>query len=106
MNQLYEVNIMAHVMKTFYVSAETAEKAGKIAEVLYNNEMIDINKEMEVNVEAVSLNGDEYYDGCIEENYPHTDVSSDDYCKDCVLYRIYNSIADEKDSMELPGSRA
>lgn len=106
MNQFYEVNVMAHVMKTFYVSAETAEKAGKIAEVMYNNGMIDINKEMEVNVESVSLNGNKYYDGRIEENCPHTDVSADDYCKDCALYRIYNSIADEKDSMELPGSRA
>ncbi|MFQ7292404.1 MAG: hypothetical protein ACLRQ0_09245 [Monoglobales bacterium] len=106
MNQIYEVNVMAHVMKPFYVSAETAEKAGKIAEVLYNNGMIDINKEMEVNVEAVSLNGDEYYDGRIDKNNQHTDVSSDDCCKDCTLYRIYNSIADEKNSVELPGSRA
>ena len=34
MNQLYEVNVMAHAMQTFYVSAETAEDAGKIAAVL------------------------------------------------------------------------
>lgn len=29
MNQLYEVNVMAYAMQTFYVSAETAETREK-----------------------------------------------------------------------------
>lgn len=61
MNQLYEVNVMAHAMQTFYVSAETAEGAGKIAAVLYNSGVINLKDDMDVRVEAMSVNSSEVH---------------------------------------------
>ena len=94
MNQLYEVNVMTHAMQTFYVSAETAEDAGKIAAVLYNSGVINLKDDMDVRVEAMSINSSDYYDGRIEESGKSAAVPADDKCKNCVLYAIYNSVGD------------
>lgn len=92
MNQLYEVNIMACSMKTFYVSAETAEDAGKIAEVLCNSGVVNIKKDMDVRVEAASVNSSDYYEGHIKETGLSPIVPVNDKCKDFILFGVYNSI--------------
>ena len=94
MNQLYEVNIMACSMKTFYVSAETAEDAGKIAEVLYNNDIIKLNEDVTVRVETASVSGNEYYEGYIKNNDDCKGIPNEEMCKNCILHSIYNSVGD------------
>lgn len=94
MNQLYEVNVMAQAIQTFYVSAETAKDAGKIAAVLYNSGVVNLKDDMDVRVEAMSVNSSDYYDRRIEESGKKAAVPSDDKCKNYVLYAIYNSMGD------------
>ena len=92
MNQIYEVNVMAYAMKTFYVSAETAEDAGKIAEVMCNSGAINIKKDMDIRIEASSVNSNEYYENHTKEECSGADIPINDKCKDCILFGIYNSI--------------
>ena len=94
MNQLYEVNVIAYSMKTFCVSAATAEDAGKIAEVLYNNDIIKLNKDMTVRVETESVSGNEYYEGYIKDNSDCKGIPNEEMCKNCILHSIYNSVGD------------
>ncbi len=94
MNQLYEVNVIAYSMKTFHVSAETAEDAGKIAEVLYNNDIIKLNEDVTVRVETASVSGNEYYEGYIKNNDDCKGIPNEEMCKNCILHSIYNSVGD------------
>lgn len=94
MNQLYEVNAIAYSMKTFYVSAEIAEDAGRIAEVLCNNHVINLNEDMTVRVEVASVSGNEYYEGYIKDNDDCKGIPNEEMCKNCILHSIYNSIGD------------
>lgn len=86
MNRIFEVNLMRTAAKTVYVSAETAEDAGNIAETLYANGAIDLESDTGIHIEAVSAENEEYDSRVIDE------ANNLKSCKDCELYYVFNGI--------------
>lgn len=98
MKRIYEVNIMAHAARTLHISADTADEAAKLAETMYkNSNAIDLDNEMVVSIEAVSLSDDDYCDRRVivdpEDGTSSTIPDTHGMCNDCVLYAIFNSIS-------------
>lgn len=93
MDKLYEVNITSTNEKKIYISAPTAEDAGRIAETLYRSGVLDIDSDTDVVVEAVAVTDDGYYTGHIaKDNGGKPPFCKGDECKDCELFAIFNSI--------------
>lgn len=96
MNRIFEVNIAASAAKTIYISAQTAEEAAHMAEVLYNEGIVRPEDDVRIGVAAVSTDNEQctdYYEGLIKEAESEEKVCGTlEECKNCKMYEILRSI--------------